>query len=74
MSLRREREREERKRLRVYEAFLALGALVLVGGLAAAAGLVLYGTVLSPRPSAPASAGSAPAEPLPPRSSADTAQ
>ncbi len=52
MSLRREREREERRGRRFYEALLALGVAILAGGLISAFGLVLYGTVLSPRPSA----------------------
>ena len=49
MPHRRELDREERGRARLYEAALALGVALLAGGLLFAFGLVLYTNVLSPR-------------------------
>ena len=49
MSLRRERELEERRGRRFYEALLGLGAVILIAGLIFAFGLVFHATVLSPR-------------------------
>jgi hypothetical protein len=50
MSLRREREKAELRRLRAYEILLAAGATVLGAALVAAFALVVYSAVLSPRP------------------------
>jgi hypothetical protein len=70
MSLRREREKQERRERHVYEAVLAVGAAVLVAGLLFAFGLVLYATVLSPRAAdrpSPTGFSTLPASPDPPR-------
>ncbi len=50
MSLRREREQAELKRLHAYELLLAVGATILGAALVTAFALVVYTAFLSPRP------------------------
>lgn len=49
MPRRQDLEKEERRAARLYEAVLALGVVILAGGLLLALGLVLHTTVLSTR-------------------------